>query len=70
VIVTKIAIALGVILYLALWALALSGASQLVPILLIPVVLVALVGLGSWLTRYIGAPTRAPRFRDPDEDPT
>jgi hypothetical protein len=67
-IVTKIAIGLGAAIYLALWVLALSGASALVPVLLVPVILVALIGLGAWLTRFMGVPTRSPKFRDPHED--
>ena len=67
-IVTRFAVVLGVVTYVGLWVLALSGASALVPMLLVPPVLVALIALGAWLTRTIGVPTRAPKFRDPRED--
>jgi hypothetical protein len=68
VIVTRIAIVVGVVIYAGLWALAFRGATFLYPLLAIPLVLVALIGLGSWLTRYIGAPTHASKFHRPNDD--
>lgn len=67
-IVTKVTVTLGVLGYLALWILAINGLSYLVPMLLIPLVLVVLIGLGAWLTRYMGVPTRSPRFNKPKDD--
>ena len=66
--VTKATIGVALLLYLALWALALDGASGLIEPLLIPPVLAALVAMGVALQRYMGLPARRPHFRDPEDD--
>jgi hypothetical protein len=68
VIVTKITIGFAVALYIFLWILFFNGASELLTLLVIPLVLVLLIGLGSWMTRAIGLPTKAPQFRKPEPD--
>jgi hypothetical protein len=68
VIVTKITIAVALLVYVGLWILAINGARGLLPILIVPLVLVVLIGAGSALTRYMGIPTHSPKFNDHDQD--
>ena len=58
------------LVYLALWGVALSGASSLVPLLLIPLALAVLVAGGNWLSQYMGLPSRSPKYHDPPDDPS
>ncbi len=62
--VTRIVIALGVAIYVGLWVLALNGASSLVPLLVVPLVLIVLVAGGNWLSSYMGLPGRPQKFHD------
>lgn len=64
---TKTMIGLGFLLYVGLWVLAVHGATSLVPVLVIPVALVALIAGGAWITRTLGLSPKPPRFRDPDD---
>ncbi len=69
-IVTKFALgALGVI-YLVLWILALNGATSLIPLLMVPLILAILVGVGNLLQGFIGIPGRSPKFHHPEDDDT
>jgi hypothetical protein len=72
VIVTRITVALGVVLYVALWALALiNGASPgMWNALVVSLVLLALIVGGTGLTSYLDLPRRpGPKFHDPDDRP-
>ncbi len=66
---TRGTIAVALVLYLALWVLALSGATNLIEPLLVPPILGALVAMGVALQRFMGLPARKPHFRDPEDDP-
>jgi hypothetical protein len=67
--VTRATIAVAILLYLGLWVLALSGATNLVEPLLVPIILAALVAMGVALQRFMGLPARRPHFRDPEDEP-
>jgi hypothetical protein len=66
--VTKATIAFGVLVYGLLWIVALNGASSLIPILAIPLVLAVLVGAGTLMQNFMGIPGRSPKFRRPEDD--
>ena len=59
----------GLALYAFLWVLAAHGVASLVAPLLVPPVLALLVALGVRLHRWLGLPTRGPRFHDREDDP-
>ena len=52
----------AVAIYLFLWVLALNGASNLTPLLVVPLVLAVLVAFGVWLNRFMGISPRAQHF--------
>jgi hypothetical protein len=56
------------LLYVALWVLALNGASELVIPLAIPAILGAMIASGVALQRFMGITPRRPHFRDPDDE--
>ena len=66
--VLRATIAVVVLLYIALWALALNGASSLVGPLVVPLILAALVAMGVALQRFIGITPRKQHFRDREDD--
>lgn len=66
--VTRATIAAGLVAYVALWVLALSGATNLIEPLLVPPVLAALVAMGVALQRFMGLPPRRPHFREREDD--
>jgi hypothetical protein len=68
VITTRITIIVALLLYILLWIIALNGASGLIPILAIPVVLAVLVAAGVGLNRYMGITPRKQHFNDRDKD--
>ena len=57
-----------VVLYVFLWILAVNGARNLVPVLVVPGILVLMVWAGLALNRYLGLAPRRSHFRDPDDD--
>jgi hypothetical protein len=59
-----------IILYVALWVLALNGATALIEPLAVPLVLGAMIALGVAFTRFMGLPPRKQHFQDPDDGPT
>ncbi len=65
---TRITIIVALLLYVLLWIIALNGASGLIPILAIPVVLAVLVAAGVGLNRYMGITPRKQHFNDRDKD--
>lgn len=65
---TRITIIVALLLYILLWIIALNGASGLIPILAIPVVLAVLVAAGVGLNRYMGITPRKQHFNDRDKD--
>ena len=68
-IVTSITAPVLLILYVGLWILALdAGASQLAPILILPLVLIPLIGAGNWLNSYLGIERKAQKFREPPDE--
>ena len=64
---TRITIIVALLLYVLLWIIALNGASGLIPILAIPVVLAVLVAAGVGLNRYMGITPRKQHFNDRDK---
>ena len=54
--------------YVFLWVLDLNGVSSLMPVLVVPPVLAALVAFGVWLNHFMGITPRRPRFVDPEDD--
>jgi hypothetical protein len=65
---TRVMVALGLLLYIFLWVLAANGASSLVAPLLIPLVLMVLIAAGVGLDRYLGLTPRKQRFHEPDDE--
>ncbi|HVB18669.1 MAG TPA: hypothetical protein VNE22_00120 [Acidimicrobiales bacterium] len=55
------------VLYLLLWAIALSGATSLIEPLVIPLVLALMVACGVWLNRFLGLSPRRQHFQDRDD---
>ena len=51
-----------VAIYVFLWVLALNGASNMVPLLAVPLVLAVLVAFGVWLNRFMGITPRQQHF--------
>ncbi len=49
-------------IYIFLWVLALNGASNMVPVLAVPLVLAVLVAFGVWLNRFMGITPRQQHF--------
>ena len=66
---TRLAWGIGVVLYVALWAIALNGASSLVAPLVVPVVLAVLVSAGLALNRFLGITPRRQHFSEREDDP-
>jgi hypothetical protein len=64
---TKGAAIFVLLFYIFLWVLALHGVSSLIPVLVVPVVLAALVAFGVWLNRFMGVTPRRQHFTDPVE---
>jgi len=65
--VRRATLAAAVVLYLLLWALALSGATSLIEPLVIPLALAMMVAGGVWLNRFLGLSPRRPHFQDRDD---
>ena len=66
---TRAAWGIGVVVYIVLWALALSGASSLVAPLVVPLVLAVLVCAGLLLNRFLGVTPRQQHFSEREDDP-
>jgi len=58
----------AIVFYAALWAIALDGASGLIPLLALPPILAAIIVLGVALHRYMGLPARPPKFHQPEDE--
>jgi hypothetical protein len=55
-------------IYIFLWVIALNGASNMIPLLAVPLVLAVLVAFGVWLNRFMGITPRQQHFEHrPDE---
>ncbi len=65
---TRITLVVGLLLYCFLWVIALNGASNLIVLLAIPLILAVLVWAGLWLDRYLGITPRKQHFRDRDDE--
>ncbi|HUX04049.1 MAG TPA: hypothetical protein VMV53_03990 [Acidimicrobiales bacterium] len=65
---TRVIAVLAVVIYVGLWVLALNGASNLVPPLLIPLVLAVLVWAGLALNRYLEISPRKQEFKEREDD--
>lgn len=59
----------GFAIYVFLWVVALNGASGMIPVLVVPVILAAMIALGVWLQRFMGITPHKQRFRDRGDDP-
>ena len=66
---TRLAWGIGVVLYVALWVIALNGASSLIAPLVIPLVLAVLVYAGLLLNRVLGVTPRRQHFSEREDDP-
>ncbi len=55
-------------IYIFLWVLALNGASNMVPLLAVPLVLAVLVAFGVWLNRFMGISPRQQHFESRPEE--
>jgi hypothetical protein len=62
-------IVLALAIYVFLWVVALNGASGMVPLLVVPLILAAMIALGVALQRFMGLPPRKQHFRDRGDDP-
>ena len=60
----------GALLYVALWVLAIGGATNLIEPLLVPPILAALVAMGVALQRFMGIAPRKQHFPEREDDPT
>ncbi|MHB1208228.1 MAG: hypothetical protein ACYC1I_00800 [Acidimicrobiales bacterium] len=67
-IVTKITLALALVVYVFLWVLALNGVSSLVAPLAIPLILAVLVAGGVALNRFMGIAPRKQHFQERDDE--
>ncbi|MBW4030356.1 MAG: hypothetical protein HIU57_06720 [Acidobacteria bacterium] len=67
---TRVTAVFAALFYVFLWVLDLNGVSSLMPVLVVPPVLAALVAFGVWLNNFMGVAPRRPHFADPDEDTT
>lgn len=65
---TRVIVVLAVLVYIGLWVLALNGASNLVPPLLLPLVLAVLVWAGLALNRYLEISPRKQEFDEREDD--
>ena len=61
-------IVLALAIYVFLWVVALNGASGMVPLLVVPLILAAMIALGVALQRFMGLPPRKQHFRDRGDD--
>lgn len=61
-------IVLAVAIYVFLWVVALNGASSMVPLLVVPLILAGMIALGVALQRFMGLPPRKQHFRDRGDD--
>ena len=61
-------IVLALAIYIFLWVIALNGASGMVPLLVVPLILAAMIALGVGLQRFMGLPARKQHFRDRGDD--
>jgi hypothetical protein len=68
-IMTKIMIVVGVMIYVFLWALYANGDSVLLAPLLIPAILAVMIALGVALQRFIGIEPRKQHFDDSSDEP-
>lgn len=57
-------------IYIFLWVLALNGASSLIPLLAVPLVLAVLVAFGVWLNRFMGITPRRQHFEQGTNEAT
>jgi len=64
--VTKITSVVVLIIYAFLWVIELHGATQLLPILAIPPILVILVAGGLGIQRFLGIKPRKQHFQEPE----
>jgi hypothetical protein len=61
-------IVVALAIYIFLWVIALNGASGMVPLLVVPLILAAMIALGVALQRFMGLPARKQHFRDRGDD--
>ncbi len=66
----RLAWALGLVVYVLLWLIALHGATSLIAPLVIPPVLALLVYAGVWMNRFLGITPRRQHFSEREDDST
>jgi cytoskeletal protein RodZ len=62
--VTKGALVAVALVYIFLWVLALHGASNLIPMLAVPLILAILVAVGVWIQNFVGVKPRQQHFAE------
>ncbi len=60
----RVAIGVGLAIYIFLWVIAFAGARQLIAVLATPLILVLLIALGNWLRATIEGDVRGRGPRD------
>ena len=64
----RITIAVGLLFYIFLWLLVLNGATSLLPIVVVPLVLWIIIVVGVALTKFIGIKPRESHFESKDDE--
>ena len=58
----------GLLFYLFLWLLVINGATSLLPIVMVPLVLYVIIVVGVALTKFIGIKPRESHFESKDDE--
>ncbi len=66
--VLRATLVVAVLVYVFLWVVALNGASGLIALLAVPLILAGMIALGVALQRFMGIPPRKEHFRDRGDD--
>ncbi len=64
----RVTIAVGLLFYIFLWLLVLNGATSLLPIVVVPLVLWIIIVVGVALTKFIGIKPRESHFESKDDE--
>ncbi len=64
----RVTIAVGLLFYIFLWLLVLNGATSLLPIVVVPLVLWIIIVIGVALTKFIGIKPRESHFESKDDE--
>jgi fatty acid desaturase len=64
----RVTMAVGLLLYIFLWLLVFNGATSLLPIVVVPLVLWFVIVVGVALTKFIGIKPRESHFESKDDE--